>query len=53
MNHEVRSLIVKQASNLEIENAAQKSGFKTMRYDGIKKVLMGFTSIEEIDRVTA
>ncbi len=48
MNEQVRSLVAKGASILEIEEEAYRSGFKTMRYDGIKKVLRGITTIEEI-----
>ncbi len=51
MNEQIRSMVAKGASILEIENEAYQRGFKTMRYDGIKKVLRGFTTIEEIERV--
>ena len=53
MNDEVRSLVVKNVSILEIEKCAQESGFQGMRYDGIKKVLRGLTTIEEVERVCA
>ncbi|MBF0226212.1 MAG: type II/IV secretion system protein [Desulfobacterales bacterium] len=52
VSEEVRELIAKDASILDIENAAKKNGFKTMRYDGMKKVLMGHTTINELERVT-
>ena len=52
MNEEIRGLVAKGASILQIQECAQKYGFQTMRYDGIKKVLRGLTTIEEIDRVT-
>lgn len=51
MNEQVRSMVAKGASILEIEKEAYRSGFKTMLYDGIKKVLRGITTIEEIERV--
>ena len=51
MNEEIRSLVAKGASILEIEKTAKKSGFKTMRYDGLKKVLRGLTTIDELERV--
>lgn len=50
INDNVRVLIAKEASILSIQDSAKKSGFKTMRYDGIKKVLMGYTTIEEVER---
>lgn len=49
----VRSLIARGASIIDINKAAQNEGFKTMRYDGFKKVLMGLTTAEEVERVTA
>ena len=53
MNNELRSLIANNTSIIEIEKTAQASGFKTLRYDGIKKVLRGLTTIDEIERVCA
>jgi len=53
MSEEIRSLVAKGASILEIEKTAKKSGFKTMRYDGLKKVLRGLTTIDELERVAA
>jgi len=52
ITEEVRHLISHDASILDIQEAASKSGFKNMRYDGIKKVLRGLTTIDEIDRAT-
>jgi len=52
INDEVRELIAKGASILTIQESAKRSGFMNMRYDGIKKVLRGLTTIDEIDRVT-
>lgn len=51
MSEEIRSLVAKGASILEIEKTAKKSGFKTMRYDGLKKVLRGLITIDELERV--
>ena len=53
LSDDVRVLISTGASILKIEESARKSGFKSMRYDGMKKVLMGMTTIEELERVTA
>ncbi len=45
-------LISKGASILEIQERARVAGYQSLRYDGLKKVLRGLTTIEEIDRVT-
>ncbi|MBW1913922.1 MAG: type II/IV secretion system protein, partial [Deltaproteobacteria bacterium] len=52
MSEQVRSMVAKGASILEIEAEAFRSGYKTMRYDGMKKVLRGITTIEEIESVS-
>ncbi len=52
INEEIRELIAKGSSILEIQASTQKYGFRSMRYDGLKKALRGLTTLEEIDRVT-
>lgn len=52
INDEVRSLIAHSAAILDIREVSYKNGYLPMRYDGIKKVLRGLTTIEEINRVT-
>lgn len=52
LDNEIRSLIARSATVPEIQQNARKIGFQTMRYDGIKKVLRGLTTMEEVDRVT-
>jgi len=52
LNSETREKIAQNASILMVEAIALKSGFKPLRYDGLKKVLRGLTTIEEVDRVT-
>ncbi len=47
----IRELVVRRASANEIREAARAEGFRTMRDDGIRKVLEGVTTIEEILRV--
>jgi len=49
ITEEIRTLISNGASVQEITRAAAKVGFKPLRYDGLKKVLLGFTTIEEIE----
>ena len=53
ITNNIRELIAKGASNSDIEKEAKKTGFKSMRHDGLKKVLLGQTTIEEVNRVTA
>ena len=48
-----RTLITNRASVQQITTAAAKVGFKPLRYDGLKKVLLGLTTIEEIEANTS
>jgi type IV pilus assembly protein PilB len=47
----IERLTVERKSADEISRVAQAEGMKTLREDGIDKVLLGVTSIEEIARV--
>ncbi|MFN3286361.1 MAG: type II secretion system ATPase GspE, partial [bacterium] len=47
----IRERVVRRASANEIRDVARSEGFRTMRDDGIRKVLEGVTTIEEILRV--
>ncbi len=51
LNNEIRDLIVKRATLTEIRAAAIASGMKTLKEDGIAKVVEGITTIEEVMRV--
>ncbi|MGC9328906.1 MAG: type II secretion system protein GspE, partial [Candidatus Hinthialibacter sp.] len=52
-NRDIRSLIEHGATTTEIRAAARQSaGMKTLREEGLLKVLAGVTSLEEILRVT-
>lgn len=51
IDNETRNLIVKGASAVEIQKYAYSSGFKNMWHDGLKKVIRGLTSIDELKRV--
>ncbi|ACB77133.1 GspE/PulE family protein [Opitutus terrae] len=53
ITEEIRTLIAEGKSAQEITRAAAKVGYKPLRYDGLKKVLLGLTTIEEIDRNTS
>lgn len=51
IDEETRDLIGRNASILDIQQHAYSKGFKTLRYDGFKKVLRGLTTPDEVDRV--
>jgi type II secretion system protein E len=53
MDDKIRDLILRNASSAEIKQAAVKAGMKTLRDDGLQKVLEGKTTIDEVLRVTA
>jgi len=48
----IRDLVLKRARENEIKRAARNENMKTLREDGIAKVLAGLTSLEEVLRVT-
>ena len=50
VSEEMRSLITKNAGPQELKEAAQKTGYRSLRYDGLLKVLLGLTTIEEIEK---
>jgi type IV pilus assembly protein PilB len=52
INEEVRSLIAHGATSMDIQAAAKRAGYMPMRYDGLKKVLRGLTTLEQIDAIT-
>jgi type IV pilus assembly protein PilB len=51
LDTELEGLITKKASVMEIEDKAKKKGMKSMKDDGHIKVLQGYTTFQEIDRV--
>ncbi len=51
MNEDIERLVVTRASSEEIATAAISAGMRTLRQDGLAKVLLGRTTIEEIARV--
>ncbi|MCH7526541.1 MAG: Flp pilus assembly complex ATPase component TadA [Planctomycetes bacterium] len=52
MNDELREMVVKGASTLDMLAAARRNGLKLMREDGWAKVRRGETTVEEVARVT-
>lgn len=53
IDDEIRTLITRGESVSEIQRYAKRNGFQPMRYDGIKKMLRGLTTLEEVNRVTS
>lgn len=52
MNEDIREMIVNRASSSVIRTAACKSGMKTLREDGIARIIQGITTVEEVLRET-
>jgi general secretion pathway protein E len=52
LNDDVRRLVQARASAAEIKEAALQAGSRTLRDDGIEKILAGITTISEVERVT-
>jgi type II secretory ATPase GspE/PulE/Tfp pilus assembly ATPase PilB-like protein len=53
ITEEIRQLISEGRSAQEITRAAAKVGYKPLRYDGLRKVLLGLTTIDEIEQNTS
>jgi type IV pilus assembly protein PilB len=53
MSDRIKEMAVAQAAEAEIAAAAREEGMLTLREDGIAKVRLGMTSLEEVLRVTA
>jgi len=51
MNEELDDLVASRSTRRELKKAAVASGFKDMAEDGIRRVLSGETTIEEVSRV--
>ncbi len=52
-SEDMKSLISRKASAAEIQSLAVTEGMRTLRQDGIAKVLKGQSDIEQLRRVTA
>jgi len=52
MNDTLRRLVMQRAGMGEIEKAAREMGMRTMYEDGLVKAMQGYTTIEEVFRVT-
>jgi type IV pilus assembly protein PilB len=49
ITEEIRQMISERRSVQEIARAATKVGYRPLRYDGLNKVLIGLTTIEEVE----
>ncbi|MBP7633737.1 Flp pilus assembly complex ATPase component TadA [Candidatus Ozemobacteraceae bacterium] len=52
-NERIKELIVEKSPTSVIKNEAMKQGMRTLRQDGLAKVLRGLTTLEEVIRVSA
>lgn len=52
-NERTKELIVEKSATSVIKNEAMKHGMKTLRQDGLSKVLSGITTLSEVIRVSA
>jgi len=52
INEEIRHMIYEQISSSELRQRARELGMRTLREDGLRKVLNGMTTLEEVLRVT-
>jgi type IV pilus assembly protein PilB len=51
VNEEIERMIVEKASTDQIAKAAARNGMRTLREDGLHKVVQGHTTLEELSRV--
>jgi len=52
IDNEIRPMITEKIDSQSIKNRAVSKGMKTLRQDGIEKVVEGITTLEEVLRVT-
>lgn len=52
VDDEMRSLVARNATQSVLQKHARKVGCRSMRYDALKKVLLGMTTLTEIDKLT-
>lgn len=50
---ELRQMVLQQRSADELRSVAVAQGMRTMRWDGLEKVALGMTTLEELFRVVA
>lgn len=52
LTEEIQDLIFKGASSFQLKEAARKAGMRTLREDGVRKVMAGMTTLEEVVRAS-
>jgi len=52
VNRELRTKITERAPIEELHKTARRIGYRPLRYDGLKKALLGLTTIEEVEKAT-
>ena len=52
LNDEVRNMIFSNVGAMELRHAARQLGMRTLREDGLRKVVAGVTTLTEVLRVT-
>jgi type IV pilus assembly protein PilB len=52
-NERIKELIIEKSATSVIKNEAMKHGMRTLRQDGLGKVLRGLTTLSEVIRVSA
>ena len=53
MTEEIQRMIIEQSSILAMERQAVEQGMRTLRQDGLRKAIAGYTTLEEVLRVVA
>ncbi|MEM1222919.1 MAG: GspE/PulE family protein [Verrucomicrobiota bacterium] len=51
ITEKIRGLISADANDAMLAEEATKTGYRPLRYDGLKKALLGFTTIDEVERL--
>lgn len=50
---EIARIIMEDGNAIQIAEASQRAGFANLRRSGLKKVMQGITSLQEINRITS
>ncbi|MGF1571977.1 MAG: GspE/PulE family protein [Sumerlaeia bacterium] len=53
MDSKLRQLVIQGEASSRLKKLAVRRGMRTLRMDGFRKVVLGHTSLEELNRVTA
>ena len=50
IDDEIKNIIVNDGSSMDIKKKAYEQGYRPLVIDGVKKVLNGITTLDELDR---